>query len=178
MSEVSIRSAQPEDLEEFWELAFSDADAAWTKFNGPYFHDVLPSKEEFLNVIAYKSWVNNKEHLLIMYDEKIVGSVSSHFKDGDLGQWLDIGITIYDQNMWDKNIGGQALKLFISYLFELYEIPHLGLTTWSGNPRMMHLATKIGMKQEARIRKVRFYDGKYYDSVQYGVLRDEWQSLN
>ncbi len=40
---------------------------------------------------------------------------------------------------------------------------------------MMHVAEKIGMKQEARIRQVRFYEGKYYDSVQYGILRDEWK---
>ncbi len=174
---VGIRQAQPEDLEEFWEIAFSDPEAPWTELNGPYFHDELPTKEEFLNVVAYKTWLNNKEHLLITNDDKIVGSVSSHFKDGKLAKWLDIGITIYDQNMWDKNIGGQSLKLFVSYLFNLYDIPHVGLTTWSGNPRMMHLASKIGMKEEACIRKVRFYDGKYYDSVQYGILRDEWEKL-
>ncbi|TGD24825.1 N-acetyltransferase [Companilactobacillus suantsaicola] len=174
MNEVKIRQARPEDLEDFWQLAFSDPNAAWTKLNGPYFHDDLPSKEEFLNKLADKVWLNNQNHLLITYNEKIVGSVGAGFKDGDLAKWLDMGITIYDPEMWDKHIGGQALKLFITYLFKTYDIPHLGLTTWSGNPRMMHLATKIGLKQEACIRKVRFYEGKYYDSVQYGILREEW----
>lgn len=50
------------------------------------------------------------------------------------------------------------------------------MTTWSGNPRMMSLALKLGFQQEARLRKVRYYDGKYYDSVKYGVLRSEWQA--
>ncbi len=49
------------------------------------------------------------------------------------------------------------------------------MTTWSGNPRMMSLALKLGFQQEARLRKVRYYQGKYYDSVKYGVLRSEWQ---
>lgn len=178
MQGVAIRPAQPEDLEEFWEIAFSDPNAAWTKLNGPYFHDDLPSKEEFLNVLAYRAWIHNQDRLLITYNNKIVGSVGASFKDGKLAKWLDMGITIYDQNMWDKHIGGTALKLFITYLFKLYDIPHIGLTTWSGNPRMMHLAQKIGMKEEARIRKVRYFDGQYYDSCQYGILRDEWQELN
>lgn len=48
------------------------------------------------------------------------------------------------------------------------------MTTWSGNPRMMALARKLGFQQEARLRKVRYYQGEYYDSVKFGVLRDEW----
>ena len=42
---------------------------------------------------------------------------------------------------------------------------------------MMRCAEKLGMQQEARIRKVRYYQGEYYDSVKYGVLREEWQTL-
>lgn len=177
MQGVEIRPAQPDELEKFWKIAFSDSNAGWTKLNGPYFHDDLPSKEYFLNVLADKVWLNNKNHLLITYNDEIVGSVGASFKDGKLAKWLDMGITIYDEKQWDKHIGGQALKLFITYLFKTYDIPHLGLTTWSGNPRMMHLAQKIGMKEEARIRKVRFYEGKYYDSCQYGILRDEWDQI-
>ena len=101
--------------------------------------------------------------------------MSDHFEDGALKRWLDMGITIYTENLWNKNIGGTALKKFISYLFENYDLPHLGLTTWSGNPRMMHVAEKIGMQQESCVRQVRFYNGKYYDSMKYGILRDEWQ---
>ncbi|HIY91821.1 MAG TPA: GNAT family N-acetyltransferase [Candidatus Companilactobacillus pullicola] len=175
LSKVELRQAQPEDLEEFWELAFSDPNAGWTKLNGPYFHDDLPSKEKFINELAPKVWLGNKDHLLITSDGKIVGSVGGGFEDGKLAKWYDMGITIYATDTWDKHIGSQALKLFITYLFKLYDLPHLGLTTWSGNPRMMHVAEKIGMKQEARIRKVRFYEGKYYDSVKYGILRDEWE---
>jgi RimJ/RimL family protein N-acetyltransferase len=42
---------------------------------------------------------------------------------------------------------------------------------------MMRCAEKLGMQQEARIRKVRYYQGEYYDSVKYGVLKEEWQTL-
>jgi len=177
MKEIKIRQAQPEDLEEFWELAFSNPRAKWTKLNGPYFHDDLPSKEDFINVIAYSKWVNNKNHLLIIHDDEIVGSVGAGFEDRELKHWLDMGITIYSEDLWDQHIGREALKLFIDYLFKIYDLPHIGLTTWSGNPRMMHLAEKIGMKQEACIRQVRFYNDKYYDSVKYGILRDEWETI-
>lgn len=44
----------------------------------------------------------------------------------------------------------------------------------NGNIRMMKAAEKLGMLQEARIRKVRYYNDEYYDSVKYGILREEW----
>lgn len=173
---VKIRQLRSNEVSDFWKLAFSDADAGWTKLNGPYFHDDLPTKDYFEKVLAKRYWLNNKNRLVITLDGKIVGSVGASFKDGNLKRWLDVGITIYPEKMWDKHIGTQALELFFDYLFKIYDLPHLGLTTWSGNPRMMHLAEKIGMRQEARIRSVRYYNGKYYDSVVYGILRSEWMN--
>ncbi|GLT18789.1 hypothetical protein GCM10007938_25700 [Vibrio zhanjiangensis] len=43
---------------------------------------------------------------------------------------------------------------------------------------LMSLALKLGFQQEARLRKVRYYDGEYYDSVKYGLLRSEWSERN
>ena len=72
----------------------------------------------------------------------------------------------------------RALPQWISHLFSVLEIERVGLTTWSGNPRMMACAEKLGFQQEARLRKVRYYQGEYYDSVKYGVLRSEWDKRN
>ncbi|MFH5811635.1 GNAT family N-acetyltransferase [Companilactobacillus sp. FL22-1] len=177
MGEVKIRPTRPEEVEELWEIGFSDPRAEWTKFNGPYFNQKLPTKEEFVSVLAYKNWINRPNRLLITYDDQIVGSVGAGFEDGDLHRWLDMGIIVYRSDLWDQQIGSRALKLFIDYLFKLYDLPHLGLTTWSGNPRMMHVAQKVGMKQEACIRQVRYYHDQYYDSVKYGILRNEWKDL-
>jgi len=57
------------------------------------------------------------------------------------------------------------------------ELEHVGLTTWSGNISMMKSAEKIGYKLEGRIRKVRYHMNEYFDSIKYGVLREEWESL-
>jgi RimJ/RimL family protein N-acetyltransferase len=54
---------------------------------------------------------------------------------------------------------------------------HIGLTTWSGNQRMIRFAERLGMKLEGRLRKCRFYNGEYYDSIRMGVLREEWENL-
>lgn len=43
---------------------------------------------------------------------------------------------------------------------------------------MVRVGEKLGMQLEGRIRKVRFYENKYYESIRMGILREEWESLN
>lgn len=38
----------------------------------------------------------------------------------------------------------------------------------------MRTAEKLGMTKEAHIRKVRYWQGHYHDSIKYGILREEW----
>lgn len=38
----------------------------------------------------------------------------------------------------------------------------------------MKVAQRLGMKEEARIRKARMVEGVYYDAIKMGILREEW----
>jgi putative hydrolase of HD superfamily len=58
------------------------------------------------------------------------------------------------------------------------DIVRIGLTTWSGNTRMMSLSDKLGLVKEAVFRKARIINNEYYDSVSYGILREEWEALH
>ncbi|TPR13295.1 GNAT family N-acetyltransferase [Apilactobacillus timberlakei] len=174
---IFLKKITKNDLETFWNVAYKDQNAEWTKFNGPYFKDKLPAKDDFINGYASKKQLNNNMYKAIWYNDKIVGSVSAYYEDGNLKRWLDVGICIYDQNNWHQGIGQIALSMWINEMFELTDLPHIGLTTWSGNKSMMHLANKIGLNKEAEIPKVRYWQNKYWDSVKYGILRSAWKVL-
>lgn len=67
-----------------------------------------------------------------------------------------------------------SLLLWLKELFEYFAyLPHIGFTTWSGNKGMQKIGEKCGMTKEGVIRKVRFLNNQYYDSVKYGILREE-----
>lgn len=53
----------------------------------------------------------------------------------------------------------------------------MGFITWSGNQRMIKVGEKLGMQMEARLRKCRFYNNEYYDSIRMGLLREEWETM-
>jgi putative hydrolase of HD superfamily len=48
-------------------------------------------------------------------------------------------------------------------------------TTWSGNPGMIRLANKLGFVQEGCRRQGCNVMGKFYDIIELGILREEWE---
>jgi len=109
-------------------------------------------------------------------DNHLIGLVTCYWISQETN-WLAAGIVIYDPALWGQGLGYEALGMWTDYLFaQRPEIVRLDLQTWSGNAGMMRLATKLGYQLEARFRKARIVNGEYYDSLGYGILRDEWQA--
>lgn len=50
---------------------------------------------------------------------------------------------------------------------QAHELPRLGMGTWSGNHRMIRLAARVGMRQEACFLQARLVDGRRYDGVYF-----------
>ena len=166
---ITIRTITKDDLPLIWELAYN-GDKTWWLYDSPYFNDKKYSKKEFLSEYVIKD-----SRCVICLDEKIIGWITHYFEDGDLQKWLEIGIDIFDSKLWNKGIGYKAMQIYIPNLFEKYkDIRRVGFSTWSGNMAMMKLGEKLGFKKEAEIRQVRYYNNEYYDSIRYGILKDEW----
>lgn len=174
MEKIWLKKVGTEDLKPLWEVSYGPkADLKWMEFDGPYFEDPVLTWEEFATGWG-KTAVNDPHRNLVLVGNKIVGIVTAYWEDGKLKQWLEIGIAIYDADYWGKGIGHFALRLWYQQLFEMYPyLPHIGFTTWSGNIGMQKAGEKSGMREEGRIRKVRFWKNHYFDSVKYGILRDE-----
>ncbi|WP_240371572.1 GNAT family N-acetyltransferase [Anoxybacteroides rupiense] len=174
-NKVVIRSVFPDDLPILWHYIYGEADPEWKKWDAPYFPLSFETKEEYINRMT--AWLSSKEEvpsrMVIEVREKIVGIVSYYWEHRE-SLWLEVGIVIYDSDYWSGGYGTEALKIWIDYLFASLPLVRVGLTTWSGNERMVRCAEKLGMKMEGRLRKCRLYNGRYYDSIRMGILREEW----
>ena len=174
---IQLRSIRKDDLPVLWRLMY-DGDRTWMDHDAPYFDEPVPSLEDYVKQEGNRQ-VDNPHRLAIVYDDAVIGTVNAYFDDGGLKRWLEVGIGIYDSKHWGKGIGEKAMRLYLTYLFDLYpDICRIGVTTWSGNLGMMRLGEKLGMRQEAVIRKVRHWQGRYWDSIRYGILREEWVCVN
>ena len=171
--DLTLRTITAADLPALWEAAYG-GDRSWLDWDGPYFPHDVPARDEFITVIGPRDYADNPWRAAIVVAGHPVGVVSAYYDDGDLRRWFECGIVIYDPTLWGRHIGQRALTLWIDHLFSVTDLPRVGFTTWSGNTRMLALGPRLGMTKEACVRQVRWWDGRWWDSVRYGVLRDEW----
>ena len=171
---IDIRAIQEQDLEKLHQIAFTQKMPEWAKLNAPYFHEYEPyTLEEFIEEES-KFYLNKTNRQGIFMDDEIIGMVSCHWESKET-RWMEAGIVIYEPLMWGQGLGTLAFKYWIQNCFDSYpEIERMGFTTWSKNTGMMALGEKLQMTLEATIRKVRFFEDTYYDSIKYGILRSEW----
>ena len=175
---MTLRKLHPDDLKDyaFW----LEPHHRYHQLNGPYY----PKKdgEEITEYIHFllTAFENGNEDpipnkkMIVDSTDQLLGEVSWTWKSRETN-WMEVGIVIFDEVNWGRGLGAKTLSLWISELFaEKPELVRLGFTTWSGNLGMVKLAKKLGMKKEATIRKARVVDGKHFDSVSFGVLREEW----
>ncbi len=156
----------------------------WLALDGPYYRnmteeEIPKSMAKLQGFIDRQEWDTPRRKLVIAEKQtnKIVGTVNWYWVSEETN-WLDTGISIWDDTHWGRGIGFEAFGLWLDYLFAaMPQIVRLGAGTWSGNHGMMALAQKIGMREEACRRDARIVKGKYYDSMGYGILRSEWNSL-
>ncbi len=179
---IVLRDFEEKDMDHYWR--WIQPGNAWQKTDGPYYEPESPEelKAAFdkLKKRAVEKNFPDPRMFLAMADKEsdmLLGRVSSYWESRET-RWLCAGISIYDQQQWGKGLGYEALGLWGEYLFNARpDIVRLDLRTWSGNHGMMRLAEKLGFKLEARFRKARIVEGEYYDSLGYGILREEWRGL-
>jgi RimJ/RimL family protein N-acetyltransferase len=170
--ELTIRPITDDDLSKLWELIFKEESPEWKKWDAPYYeHKALPF-EEFMK--QKDKYIGSESRWAITVNEEVIGTVSYYWEHKP-SNWLEMGIGIYDPVFWSGGFGTRALRLWIHHLFTTMPLVRVGYTTWSGNERMIKVGEKFGMTMEARLRKCRYYNGQYYDSIRMGLLREEWE---
>ncbi|MCL6458114.1 MAG: GNAT family N-acetyltransferase [Gorillibacterium sp.] len=177
---VILRDMTEVDVEKMYYHQYEAEDREHLNWNGPYqplthipFSDFLAKYKNHLDVTAADL---PRSMLVIEIDGKLAGNVGRYWVSEETN-WFEIGIVIYDSSKWSGGYGTEAFRMWMDYLFNHVDTVRLGIGTWSGNERMMRLAAKSGMIEEAQVRKARIVRGEYYDAIKMGILREEWESL-
>ncbi|WP_301108334.1 GNAT family protein [Sporosarcina sp.] len=175
-TKITLREITLKDVEDFYYWKYIEKEQAAKKWNGPYIPEEMKTKDQFTEELLNHNEIlpNVPDTLLIEVEGKFIGAVSAYWIDKNTN-WLETGIVIYDKDFWNGGYGFEAYKLWIDFLFQATDLHRLGMSTWSGNIRMMKVAEKIGMQEEGRIRNARTVEGQFYDAIKMGMLRDEWE---
>lgn len=104
---------------------------------------------------------------------------------GFLGMWFElihrevwVGVGIGDRTNWGRGCGTDAMKLCLQYSFMELNAQRITLIVYEYNARALRSYEKAGFKLEGRTRRDVFREGKRYDSIWMGILREEWLEQN
>ncbi|KFN01559.1 N-acetyltransferase [Bacillus clarus] len=173
---VQLRTIEEGDIKPLWALVFQEENPEWKKWDAPYFPFSIQEYSVYKENLQLRLKEEPLSQFIVENEGEIIGTVGFYWEYKPT-RWLEMGIVIYNPTYWNGGYGTEALRLYRDFLFENMEIGRVGLTTWSGNERMMKVAGKIGMRLEGRMRKCRYYNGTYYDSIRMGMIREEWEAL-
>jgi RimJ/RimL family protein N-acetyltransferase len=73
-------------------------------------------------------------------------------------------------------VGTEVTGLLTALAFEQYNMHKVELFTRGDNVAMIRSAEKNGFRVEGRIRETLYFNGKFHDGVQMGVLREEFEA--
>lgn len=73
-----------------------------------------------------------------------------------------------------KQFGTKILKAMIDHAFAHLNLHRLEAEVIAYNPGGQKLIEKLGFVQEGCLREARYFEGKYYDILRYGLLRSEY----
>jgi ribosomal-protein-alanine N-acetyltransferase len=98
----------------------------------------------------------------------VVSVEDADWRRPELGYWLV-------PEIHGNGYGKESVSLVIDYVFRVYDHPAVGAIAYDFNDASRGLLQSLGFTEEGRIRKDRFINGEYIDSIQYGLLRQEWR---
>jgi len=87
----------------------------------------------------------------------------------------ELAITIGEKQYWGQRYGGEAVELLLQIAFQGFNMHKVWLTCAAYNERGLRAYTRIGFREEGRLRDARFIDGCYHDTVVMSILEEEWR---
>jgi RimJ/RimL family protein N-acetyltransferase len=112
----------------------------------------------------------------LLADERVVGIIGL---DGISWNHRDsfVGIGIGAKEDWGKGYGTDAMRVILRYAFTELCLRRISLDVFEYNPRGVRSYEKAGFVVEGRVREAILREGRWWDLIYMGILRDEWLKL-
>ena len=101
---------------------------------------------------------------------KVIGLLSLICKKHEQGE-IGWGVGIDHRG---QGFATEAARALMTYGFTSLGLHRIYATTSSANPGSRRVMERLGMRREARLREAEFRNGKWLDTLIYGILVDEW----
>ena len=88
-----------------------------------------------------------------------------------------LAITIGEKECWSQGFGADAVVTLLRFAFDEMGLHRVWLTTVEYNARAIACYRRCGFQEEARLRQEVFKHGRFWDFIQMGILRNDFEEL-
>ena len=176
---VILRDRLPCDVDSYarWRVS-----GEWKSYDAPWEASLIPISESdieqyrqrFLTECLQSPPAPRRRATIATRADRPIGWVNRYAEERFPDSWL-VGIDICEDDCLNRNLGTEAAKLWVNYLFAASAVHRLGLNTWSFNSRMIRVAEKLGFVREGTRRQLIRWQDDWLDLVLFGMLREEWE---
>jgi len=110
-------------------------------------------------------------------DNRLIGGIGLDGGAYPSGETF-VGIGIGDPADWGKGYGSDAMNVILRYAFQEMNLRRVALDTFEYNVRGIRSYEKVGFVHEGRMRGYLNRDGRRWDMLFMGILREEWEARN
>jgi RimJ/RimL family protein N-acetyltransferase len=110
-------------------------------------------------------------------DDKLIGELGLDVVNWN-GRDAFVGLGIGETEYWSKGYGTDIMNVLLRFAFTEINLKRVTLNVFEYNPRAIRSYEKAGFRHEGRIRKILNKEGKRWDMLYMGILREEWLEKN
>jgi RimJ/RimL family protein N-acetyltransferase len=89
--------------------------------------------------------------------------------EGDIGYELD-------PRFWGRGYATEAAQAVLQFGFTQMSLHRITARCVAENTASAHVLEKLGMLQEGRLREHQYFKGRWWDTLLYAILYDEWRT--
>src|SRR5574341_454216 len=110
-------------------------------------------------------------------DDELIGEIVL-----DVVNWTArdafVGLSIGDRENWGQGYGTEMMRLLLQFAFLEVNLKRVTLTVFEYNPRAIRSYEKVGFRHEGHLRNYLNREGRRWNELYMGILREEWMELN
>jgi RimJ/RimL family protein N-acetyltransferase len=175
---VRLSAFDPEEM--------SQAFTRWNS-NSEYFRLLNSSARPMYSAKSMVKWMEEEvgEMSLDSYyfsirtlaEDKLIGEIGL-----DIVNWAGrdafVGLGIGETEYWSKGYGTDGMNVLLRFAFMEINLRRVSLGVFEYNPRAIRSYEKAGFRHEGRLRRLLNREGRRWDNLFMGILREEWLELN
>jgi [ribosomal protein S5]-alanine N-acetyltransferase len=126
----------------------------------------------FLNHQSQEPRIKFQLAVVLKSSNQLIGNCGVRMNEANALE-ADIGYEL-DPKQWNHGYATEAAHAIVDFGFSRFDVHRIWSWCVADNVGSAHVLEKLGMRLEGRLRENEYYKGRWWDTLMYAILADEW----